>query len=121
MKNKTFDLGIIIFVAVVIYVVALFPELNKYLKYQMDLEMYQNMSVLLNDKAYEDELLLGELHEEEIKNKVIVDLSYEVDDLVTKIRNLYTDIDNKNIEISDLNKRISTQTKTNNSVKAMFE
>jgi len=121
MKNKTFDLGIIIFVVVVINVVALFPELNKYLKYQMDLELYQDTKMLLNDKAYEDELLLGELHEEEIKNKIIIELSDEVENLVTIIRNQYNDIENKNSEISDLNKKIIDQTKINNSIKELFE
>ncbi len=121
MKNKTFDFVIIVFVAIVINVVALFPELNKYLKYQMDLELYQDTSVLLNDKAYEDELLLGELHEEEIKNKIIIELSDEVEDLVNKIRNRYNDIENQNNEISDLNKKITSQTKTNNSIKELFE
>ena len=87
----------------------------------MDLELYQDMTVLLSDKTYEDELLLGELHEEEIKNKIIIDLSEEVDDLVSKIKNLYIEIDNKNIEISNLDKKINNQKKENDSIKVMFE
>ena len=121
MKNKKIDLVIIVFVALVINLVALFPELNSALKYQMDLELYKDMSVLLNDKTYEDELLLGEVHEEEIKNKIVIDLSDEVEDLVFKIRKLYTEIDNKNIELENITLKINSQLQANNKIKEMFE